>query len=218
MTLSKESADAFRQCLRILAPRCTPEERRVQSRNVESYIAEGKWIPALLVEDIALLFYPHDLSLESAMLIKMKAAIETQELISTPKKKDVLMASDLASWLDCPPVPHNSPLRYWLPNWMLAPHADNAPDHTAVMHKPTKVTPVQRSAAQDAAIVSELKKLRCDPTALPQNERGKAGVKSKVRAALKDDRLFTGSTVFDKAWERLSRNGDIVIQSNGVSH
>lgn len=125
MTLSKESADAFRQCLRILAPRCTPEERRVQSRNVESYIAEGKWIPALLVEDIALLFYPNDLSLESAMLIKMKEAIETQKLISTPMKKDVLMASDLASWPDCPPVPNNSPLRFWLPDWMRATPASN---------------------------------------------------------------------------------------------
>ena len=131
MTLSKESADAFRQCLRILAPRCTPEERRVQSRNVESYIAEGKWIPALLVEDIALLFYPHDLSLESAMLIKMKEAIETQELISTPMKKDVLMVSDLAAWPGCPPVPLDSPLRYWLPDWMHAPPAPVGADGDA---------------------------------------------------------------------------------------
>lgn len=118
MSLQKESADAFRQCLRILAPRHTPEERRIQIRNVETYIAMGKWIPALRIKQIALLFYPYDSPLELAMLSKMEKAIEAQELIPTPNEKDALMVADLAAWPDCPPVPQDSPLRYWLPDWM----------------------------------------------------------------------------------------------------
>ena len=72
--------------------------------------------------------------------------------------------------------------------------------------------PVQRAAAQDAAIFAVLKTMALDPLALPKNQPGKPGVKAKMRTALKGDALFVGSTVFDKAWERLSSRREIVIR------
>ena len=72
-------------------------------------------------------------------------------------------------------------------------------------------TPVQRTAAQDAAILSTLAALNINPLAIPKNKAGKAGTKKRVRTALEGNLLFVGSTVFEKAWERLSARGDIVI-------
>ena len=72
--------------------------------------------------------------------------------------------------------------------------------------------PLQRSAAQDAAILREIKKQGYDPLALPKNSPGKSGVKAAVRTALAKNPLFTSKTVFDKAWERLTTSADIEIQ------
>ena len=72
--------------------------------------------------------------------------------------------------------------------------------------------PLQRTAAQDAAILCEIKKLGHDPMALPKNPDGKPGVKAAVRAALLSHSLFIGSTVFDKAWVRLTARADIAIR------
>lgn len=77
---------------------------------------------------------------------------------------------------------------------------------------PLDVGPVQRSASQDAAILHQIVILGYDPMALPQNKQGKPGVKRAVRDALRENQQFVGVTVFDKAWERLSARGDIVIQ------
>ena len=76
-----------------------------------------------------------------------------------------------------------------------------------------KAKPVQRSAAQDAAILATLKAMDVDPLAVPKNPPGKPGTKAKVRTALEGDALFTGATVFDKAWERLTTRGEIVISA-----
>lgn len=72
--------------------------------------------------------------------------------------------------------------------------------------------PLQRTAAQDSAILCEIEKQGFDPLALPKNLPGKPGVKASIRAALSENSLFTGGTVFDKAWERLTARGDIAIQ------
>ena len=74
----------------------------------------------------------------------------------------------------------------------------------------TDPEPVQRAAAQDAAIISCLRASNHDPLALPKNEAGKPGVKAETRAALGNRGLWAGTTVFDKAWERLRRNRHIV--------
>lgn len=71
--------------------------------------------------------------------------------------------------------------------------------------------PLQRSAAQDMAILDEIRKQDYDPHALPKNQPGKPGVKAAVRAALNGNNLFVGSSIFDKAWERLTKSAEIVI-------
>ena len=72
--------------------------------------------------------------------------------------------------------------------------------------------PLQRTAAQDSAILCEIEKQGYDPLTLPKNLPGKPGVKAAIRAALSKNSLFTGGTVFDKAWERLTARTDIAIQ------
>lgn len=72
------------------------------------------------------------------------------------------------------------------------------------------VKPVQRSAAQDATIIATLQSIHVDPLAIPKKLPGMPGTKAKVRAALNGNPLFTGTTVFNKAWERLLRRREIV--------
>lgn len=72
--------------------------------------------------------------------------------------------------------------------------------------------PLQRTAAQDSAILCEIEKRGYDPQALPKNPPGKPGAKAAIRASLSENSLFTGGTVFDKAWERLTARADIAIQ------
>lgn len=74
--------------------------------------------------------------------------------------------------------------------------------------------PLQRTAAQDNAIICEIKKQGYDPLALPKNPTGKPGVKAIIRTALSGNKLFgsLSSTIFNKAWERLAARDDIVIQ------
>jgi hypothetical protein len=74
-----------------------------------------------------------------------------------------------------------------------------------------ETAPVQHCKAQDATLLSVIRKMKLDPKRLPKNPSGKQGVKVKVRQALKDNTLFAGSTVFNKSWERLTKFGDIVI-------
>jgi hypothetical protein len=121
MPLSKESEDAFLQCLRILAPLHQSEyERRTQAHNVATLIKRGEWISALRIKHIALLFYPTNPAREADFLLQMQKAIEAKDLLSLSEKPDGLLPCYLAAWPDCPPVPLDSPLRFWLPAWMHA--------------------------------------------------------------------------------------------------
>lgn len=63
--------------------------------------------------------------------------------------------------------------------------------------------------AQQDAILNEIVKLKYDPKSLPKFMSNKPGVKSEVNHILNGKGLFTGKTVFDKAWERLRKYGDI---------
>lgn len=72
------------------------------------------------------------------------------------------------------------------------------------------VKPLQRTTAQDTAILTVIQQAGHDPLALPKNESGKRGVKFAIRQALNGSPLFPkNSTVFNKAWERLRLLGDI---------
>lgn len=74
-----------------------------------------------------------------------------------------------------------------------------------------KIKPVSRTAAQDQEIIALLKSKGFSPDSLPKNDPGKPGVKAVIRDALGKGEMWSGTTVFDKAWERLLKNGDIAI-------
>lgn len=81
----------------------------------------------------------------------------------------------------------------------------------AVAPKPSAENkPVQRFAAQDAAVLEAIREHGHDPLGLPPNEPGKPGVKAAMRQALTGTPLFPkNSTVFDKAWDRLRASKEI---------
>lgn len=74
-----------------------------------------------------------------------------------------------------------------------------------------KIKPVSRTAAQDQEIIALLKGKGFSPDSLPKNDPGKPGVKAVIRDALGKGEMWSGTTVFDKAWERLLKNGDIAM-------
>lgn len=72
--------------------------------------------------------------------------------------------------------------------------------------------PIPRSQAQDEVIMAALRSRGVDPLSMPPYERGKGGIRLKIRSDVNRDKLFTGKTVFDHAWERLTKNGDIAYK------
>jgi len=79
---------------------------------------------------------------------------------------------------------------------------------------PVPAKPLQRGAAQEAAILAAIRAAGLNPLALPKNEPGKPGPKAAIRQATNGNPLFVGETVFDKAWERLRAQGDIATSSD----
>nr|WP_315236360.1 hypothetical protein [uncultured Limnohabitans sp.] len=71
--------------------------------------------------------------------------------------------------------------------------------------------PMQRQRAQGLVILEAIRQAGHDPLRLRRNEPGKPGIKAQVFAAVKHDPIFTGPTVFNKAWLRLSGDGDIAF-------
>lgn len=75
------------------------------------------------------------------------------------------------------------------------------------------VAPLPRFAAQEASVLAAIESAGYDPRRLPRAGAGRPGVKSEIRCALKGTSLFVdGSTVFDKAWERLLARGDLAYE------
>ncbi|WHZ12091.1 MAG: hypothetical protein OJF60_002532 [Burkholderiaceae bacterium] len=74
--------------------------------------------------------------------------------------------------------------------------------------------PLQRHRAQEEAILAKIQELGYDPVALPARRPGRPGAKANVKAALGDQGIWAGRTVFDKAWERLRRADQIKDQNN----
>ncbi len=70
--------------------------------------------------------------------------------------------------------------------------------------------PMLRSAAQDAAILEEIRHQGYDPRVLPKAPAGKRGVKADIRAACLDHKdTFQSDGVFDAAWQRLRDQSQI---------
>ena len=67
----------------------------------------------------------------------------------------------------------------------------------------------RRLRDQEETIVAEIKRIGYNPLEYPDNESGLGGVKSEVWATLKENELFISYGVFDKAWHRARKNGDI---------
>ena len=66
-----------------------------------------------------------------------------------------------------------------------------------------------RQRSQETAILDTIKHLGFDPKALPKHSYTKPGAKADVCNHLNGTPLFRGSTVFDKAWERLRKFREI---------
>jgi hypothetical protein len=98
--------------------------------------------------------------------------------------------------------------------WLLS-SADDLPADDSATSAPDAATagatiPNSRAKAQEAAILKCLRDTGHDPLQLPPEPQGKPGVKAAARAALGNKGMWAGTTVFEKAWERLLRNGRIV--------
>lgn len=96
-----------------------------------------------------------------------------------------------------------------LARWVQDVGASSLYPFTGPLAQSTAPKPFQRQAAQELAILEAIRQAGHDPLRLPKNEPGKAGIKAQVSDALKRNPVFTGPTVFNKAWERMRSNGDI---------
>ena len=68
---------------------------------------------------------------------------------------------------------------------------------------------VSKQWKQEQAVLAEIQRQGLDPIAIPANRGGTGGLKSKVRHSLAKNELFSGSTTFEKAWDRLRAAGQI---------
>lgn len=112
----------------------------------------------------------------------------------------------LRQWLE---IARNESLKYhsWINLW--AAHYQQLP--TPADSTPPTAKPMARHAAQDSAILATIEQLGYDAKSLPRGKAGKAGVKSEVKKeCLKQNSVFVSSKVFDKAWERLRSNREII--------
>lgn len=75
---------------------------------------------------------------------------------------------------------------------------------SAVIERPVKV-----HRLQEEEILAAIGVLGYEPTALPMQKPGRLGVKSEVRKLLGKQGHWAGSTVLDKAWDRLLSDGGI---------
>lgn len=157
MPLTTDEANALRHCARILAPYYTSERRGVMISGVEDFIQRGKW-PRWYMKDIARLFYPHDREQEAHMESLMLAAMEAKELSGIGES---VGATDLAAWISCPPVPKNSPLRFWLPEFM---HETDLPVKKSSAEKNLQTNWKMLIQEQAAILWREYKKMDCSPT------------------------------------------------------
>jgi hypothetical protein len=132
MSLPRDGADALRECARILARWISPAERATMALNVEARVKSGDWTPVFRLPHVAALFYPKDDRRAAELLVIMERAREAGTFPSAlPASEQAVTMSDLAAWIECPPVPADSPLRYWLPQSMHESPQDES-DTTAI--------------------------------------------------------------------------------------
>lgn len=74
-------------------------------------------------------------------------------------------------------------------------------------HEP--VRKVSKMTQQDNIIIEAIQKLNLNPKQFPKNEDGISGMKAQIRTALLRTPLFGSVKVFENAWERLRKRGEI---------
>ena len=78
--------------------------------------------------------------------------------------------------------------------------------------KPTAIKPVQRAAAQNAAIIEAIRAKNIEPKKIPKAPSGKPGLKAEIRKDIlqthKD--IFSSNGVFNDAWQRLRSSREII--------
>jgi hypothetical protein len=94
-----------------------------------------------------------------------------------------------------------------------SPHRIPESPAPSISDESSEVRPVQRSKAQEDAILAKIQTNGHDPLKLVKNQPGKPGVKAEIRTALGSSGMWAGQTVFNKAWERLLRNGTIAYRT-----
>jgi hypothetical protein len=93
-----------------------------------------------------------------------------------------------------------------------APPEQPEQEAQAATHGAVEPEPMQRSRAQESAILDAIRGAGQVPKSLPKNSSGRPGVKAEIRTQVTKEYpgLFpANSTVFDKAWDRLRSFGDI---------
>jgi hypothetical protein len=106
----------------------------------------------------------------------------------TGVNKPYVTVQDVNSWLKS-----KGYLQQWTPN---------------IKNVPSKYSSL--GYEQEVTILNAIHHLGFDPKSMPINKGGTSGAKSKVRHFLGSQKLFEGSTTFDKAWERLRSNKNII--------
>jgi len=209
---SEDVANAIRQFVRILSRDAHPDSKINLLRSAEKFIKDGRF-PNIRPHQLAVLFYPNDKELADNFSDAINVALSKGELPYMSDAGGPMLTRDcLIAWPDCPLVPLDSPLRFWLPDFMHATAEDATPAKTDAATETPGARPMLASQAQDEAILSMLRDKGYDPLAMPPYAPGKPGVKAEIRRAIGDRGMWTGETVFDKAWERLAKNGDIAYR------
>lgn len=110
-------AQALRRFLPILSRIATQPERRQIALNIERRInGDDRGLMALSFRQLAALFYPAEDARAEALAHALQAARTAGTLTSiVPIEQGHILVADLAIWPDCPPLPADSPLQYWLP-------------------------------------------------------------------------------------------------------
>ena len=214
--------EALKRFIPILGRISPPGERVIITRNILERIA-GRCTNPMGVnhKHAGALAWPNDTTKAGQFESAMDNAVDAGEFVSFIHRGDRrhFQIEELASWPGCPAIAPDSPLVFWLGEPVPAQTAATPAPVVAVgasggvePSKAGSARPLQRTAAQDSAILCEIEKQGYDPLALPKNLPGKPGVKAAIRAALSENSLFTGGTVFNKAWERLTARADIAIR------
>ena len=143
MSLSKEEVDALRQCYQIISAHRKQWEKESFSEVIDDHIKNGTWFLSLNIKDIGRLYYPNDEVRANNISLELMAALCEGKLLQKiprpffDREWPSCTPTHLAGWKECPPVPKDSPLRYWLPEYMQEAEVAAVKDDERTKDKPS---------------------------------------------------------------------------------